>query len=121
MSGVGHADLHQGAGEVAGEERLLHHRRVPDGLDADVGPVAAGQGPDRLDRVGGARVDRVGGAELGGELELAGVHVDADDGGRPGELGPGDGGAPDPAAAEDGHRVAQPHLAGEHGRAQSRP
>ena len=84
---------------------------VPDRLDADVGAVAAGQRPDRLDRVGGAGVDGVGGAERRGQLELARVEVDGDDGGRPGELRPGDGGTPDAAAAEDGHRVAQPHLA----------
>ena len=50
--GVGHADLHDGAGEVAGEERLLEHLRVADGLDAHVGAVAVGERPDRLDRVG---------------------------------------------------------------------
>ena len=55
-----------------------------------------------------------------GQLELARVEVDADDGGRPGELRPGDGGTPDAAAAEDGDRVAEPDLAGEHGGAEAR-
>ncbi len=55
-----------------------------------------------------------------GQLELPGVEVDGDDGGRPGELRPGDGGAPDAAAAEDRHRVAQPDLPGVHGRADAR-
>ena len=64
MSGVGHADLHERAGEVAGEERLLEDLRVADRLDAHVGAVAAGGGPDRLDRVLLRGVDGVGGAEL---------------------------------------------------------
>ena len=46
----------------------------------------------------------------GGQLELPRVEVDGDDGGRPGQLRPGDGGTPDAAAAEDGHRVAEPDL-----------
>ena len=83
-------------------------------------PLPPGEGADRLDGIGGAGVDRVGGAERGGQLELSGVQVDADDGGRPGQLRPGHGGTPDTAAAEDGHRVAEPDLAGEHGRAQTR-
>jgi hypothetical protein len=36
----------------------------------------------------GAGVDRVGGAELGGQLELAGVEVDGDDGRGPGQRAP---------------------------------
>ena len=67
----------------------------------------------------GAGVDRVRGAEGRGELELPRVEVDGDDDGRPGELRPGDGGAPDTAAAEDGDRVAQPDLPGEHGGAEA--
>ena len=50
--GVRHADLHDRAGEVAGVERLLEHLRVADGLDAHVGAVAVGEGPDGLDGVG---------------------------------------------------------------------
>ena len=50
ISGFGHADLHDGAGEVAGVERLLEHLRVADRLDAHVGAVAVGERLDRLDR-----------------------------------------------------------------------
>ena len=46
-----HPDLDERPGEIPGEERLLHHLRVADRLDADVGAVAAGEGPDRLDGV----------------------------------------------------------------------
>ena len=67
-----------------------------------------------------ARVDRVRRAEVLGELELAGVEVDADDDGRPGELRPGHGGTPDAAAAEDGHAVSKSYVAGEHRRTESR-
>ena len=56
----------------------------------------------------------------GGQLELPRVLVDGDDDGRPGELRPGDGGAPDAAAAEDRHRVAGPDLPGVHGGADAR-
>ena len=118
--GRGDADLHQGPGQVARHEGLLHHRRVPHRLDADVGPVATREGADRLDRVGRAGVDGVRRAERRGGLELSRVEVDGDDGGRTGQLRPGDGGAPDSAAAEDRHRVAQPHLSGEHGRPEAR-
>ena len=113
-------DLHQRARQVAGQEGLLHDGGIPDRLDADVGPVAARERLDRLHGVAGAGVDGVRGAERGGELELPRVEVDGDDGGRPGELGPGDGGAPDTAAAEDRHRVAQADLARVHGRADAR-
>ena len=106
MSGRRHADLHERAGEVAGVERLLEHLRVADRLDAHVGAVAAGGGPHRLDRVLLRGVDGVGGAELLGPLELPGVEVDGDDRGGAGELGPGDGGVADAAAAEHGDAVA---------------
>ena len=49
---VGHADLHDGAGEVARVERLLQHLGAPDRLDAHVGTVAVGERADRLDRIG---------------------------------------------------------------------
>ena len=52
MVGVGHADLHDGAGEVARVERLLEHLGPADRLDAHVGAVAVGQRADGLDRVG---------------------------------------------------------------------
>ena len=69
--GRGDADLHQGPGQVAGQEGLLHHRRVPDRLDADVGAVATRERADRLDRVGRAGVDGVRRAERRGGLELS--------------------------------------------------
>ena len=50
--GVGHADLHDRAGEVARVERLLQHLGAADGLDAHVGAVAVGERADRLDRIG---------------------------------------------------------------------
>ena len=84
MSG-GHADQHDGAGEVAGVERLLVHLRVADGLDAHVGAVAVGDRLDVLDRIGGRRVDGVRGAEVLGPLELAVVEVDGDDRRRAGQ------------------------------------
>ena len=49
---IGHADLHDGAGEVARVERLLEHLGAPDRLDAHVGAVAVGERADRLDRIG---------------------------------------------------------------------
>ncbi len=49
--GSGHADEHDGAGEVAGLERLAVHRGVADRLDAHVGAEAAG------DRAGRTRRD----------------------------------------------------------------
>ena len=116
----GHAHLHERPRQVTGQEGLFHDLRVTDCLDADVGAVPPGQRPDGLDRVGAARVDGVRGAERGGLLEFARIEVDADDGGRPGELRPGDGGTPDAAAAEHGHGVAEPDLSGEHGRPEPR-
>ena len=74
---VGHADLHDRAGEVARVERLLEHLGPADRLDAHVGAVAVGERADRLDRVGVARVDGVRGAELLRPLELPRVEVDA--------------------------------------------
>ena len=109
-----HPDLHQGPGQVARHEGLLEDRRVPDGLDAHIGAVAARRGLDRLHRVALPGVDRVCGAERPGQLELARVEVDSDDGGRPGQLRPGDGGTPHTAATEDRHRVAHPDVPGEH-------
>ena len=119
MSGRGHAHLDDGAGEVPGVEGLLEHLRVPDRLDAHVGPVASGQLADCLHRVGARRVDGVGGAELGGPLELAGVEVDCDDGGGTGQAGPGDGRIAHAAAAEHGHAVARLDPPGEHGRTET--
>ena len=49
---VRHADQDDGAGQVAGVERLLVDGRVPDRVDDDVGAEAAGERLDRLDRVG---------------------------------------------------------------------
>ena len=60
ISGFGHADLHDGAGEVAGVERLLEHLRVADRLDAHVGAVAVGERLDGLDRVGRSTRRRCG-------------------------------------------------------------
>ena len=62
-------------------------------------------------------VDGVRRAELLGPLELAVVEVDGDDRGRAGELGAGDRGVADAAAAEHGDAVAALHLTGEHRRA----
>ena len=47
----GDADLDEGAGAVAGVERLLHDVGVADRLDGHVGAEPAGQLPDRGDRV----------------------------------------------------------------------
>ena len=55
MSGVGTPTCTRVPGQVARHEGLLHHGGVPDRLDADVGPVAAGERPDRLHRVGRRR------------------------------------------------------------------
>ncbi len=57
---VGHAHLHHGAGQVAGVEGLLEHRRVADGLDHHVGAEAAGEVADGLDRVDLPRRRRCG-------------------------------------------------------------
>ena len=51
----GHADEHDGAGEVPRLERLLVDRRVADRLDADVGAEPAGHRADELDGVGASR------------------------------------------------------------------
>ena len=119
MSGVGHADLHQGPGQVAGEEGLLHHLGMPDGLDADVGAVAAGERPDRLDRVARRGVDGVGGAERRGQLELARVEVDGDDRGRAGELrAPAMAAHPTPPQPKTATVSPEADLAGEHGGAE---
>ena len=112
-----HADLHDRAGQVAGEERLLEHRGVADGLDDDVRAQAAGGLAHALDRVARRGVDGVGGAEVRRHLELLRVQVDRDDRGRPGELGADDRGVADAAAAEHRHRVTPADLAGQHRRA----
>ena len=65
-----HADLHDGAREVAGVERLLQHLGAADGLDADVGAVAVGERAHRLDRIFLRRVDRVRRAEPERPFEL---------------------------------------------------
>ena len=52
ISGVGHADQDDGAGEVAGVEGLLVGLGAADRLDHHVGAEAAGELADRLDRVG---------------------------------------------------------------------
>ena len=104
--GRGHADLHDGAGEVAGEERLAQHLGMADRLDAHVGTDAAGARPDRRDGVVGRRVHGVRGAELLGPVELAVVEVDGDDRRRAGEARAGDRRVADAAAAEDRDAVA---------------
>jgi hypothetical protein len=115
--GRGHADLDDGAGEVASEERLLEHLRVADGFDAHVGAEPSGGGTHGLDRIGRGSVDGVGGAERPGPFELAVVEVDGDDGGGAGEHGAGDRRVADPATAEHGDAVAALHVAGVHRRA----
>ena len=47
----GHADQHDGAGQVAGVERLLPGLGAADRVDDDVGAEAVGQVLDGLDRV----------------------------------------------------------------------
>ena len=58
--GVGHADQDDGAGQVAGVERLLPGLGPADRVDHDVGAVAAGERLDRLDRVGRPCCSRCG-------------------------------------------------------------
>ena len=100
---VGHADLHERAGEVAGEERLLEHLRVADRLDADVGAVAVGERPDGLDGVVLGGVDGVGGAELLGPARASAASRSTAMTVRgAGQPGAGDGGVADAAAAEHG-------------------
>ena len=68
--GCRHADLHDGAREVARVERLLQHLGPADGFDAQVGAVAVGERADRLDRVFLRRVDGVRRAETERPFEL---------------------------------------------------
>ena len=120
MSGVGHADLHDGAGQVAGVERLLEHLGVADRLDAHVGAVAAGERADGLDRVGRRRRRRCGwrrtprpSSSLPASRSTAMIVAGAD------QRGAGDGGVADAAAAEHGDRVAAADAAGVHGGAEA--
>ena len=100
-----HTDLHDGAGEVAGVERLLQHLRAADGLHAQIGAVAVGERADGLDRVVLGRVDGVRRAEADRPLELPRVDIDADDRARAGEAGGGDRRVADATAPEDGDGV----------------
>src|SRR5581483_9627052 len=103
--GVGHADLDEGPGQVAGEEGLAVGLGPADRLDDDVGTVAVGQLLDGLDRVDLGGVHGVGGAEALGPLQLAGVDVDGDHGAGAGQGGGGDGGVAHSPAADDRHGV----------------
>ena len=86
MSGVGHPDEHDGAGEVAGVERLLVGLGPPDRLDHDVGAEAAGELADApRPRRRSRAVDGVGGAEAARPGELPVVDVDGDDRGGAGQ------------------------------------
>src|SRR5699024_1095711 len=103
---VRYADEHHRARKIAGGERLLIHRRVADGFDADVGAVAVGDRLDVLDGVGGLRVDGVRGAEVLRPRQLLVVDVDGDHLGGTGEARTCDRRVTDTAASEDGDRVA---------------
>ena len=104
--GVGHADLHDGAGQVAGVERLLvassgwptasMHTSAP------LPPVSGLDAP-RPRRPSPALTVWVAPNSLG-PLELPVVEVDGDDRGGAGQPGPGDRGVAHAAAAEHGHR-----------------
>src|SRR5690606_9414139 len=76
-----------------------------DRIDDDVGAEPAGELLDGLDGVRVPRVDRVGGPELLGPLQLPVVDVDGDDLRCSGQVGPGDRGVADAAAANHGDRV----------------
>ncbi len=62
----------------------------------------------------------MGRAELAGRGQFPVVDVDGDDLRRPGQTRPGDGGAPDAPAADDGHGVTASHVRGVDGGADSR-
>ena len=122
-----HADLHDGAREVARVERLLQHFGPADRLDAHVGAVAVGELLDPGDHVLLRRVDRVRRAELLGPLELLRVEVDGDDRARARRAARArDRGVADAAAAEhrdgvvaaDAARVLRGAEAGHHAAAE---
>ncbi len=115
--GAGHTHQDDGAGQVAGVERLLVRLRTSDGVDHHVGAEAAGQCADCLHRVDGGGVHGVGGAEVLGAFELLGVDVDGDHRGGTGERGTGDGCHAHAAAADDGDGVAALDVSGVDGRA----
>ena len=109
----GHADQHDRAGQVAGEEGLSPGLRAADRVDHDVGAEAAGERPDRLDRRRLPGVDGVRRAEVAWPTaSLRGSTSTRDDRGRARQPGPGDGSIADPAAADHRHRVAAGDAAG---------
>ena len=116
---VGHADLHEGAGEVAREERLLEHLGPADRLDAHVGAVAVGERADRLDRVGRRASSRCAWRRTPRPLELRGSRSTAMIGVRAREARAGDRGVADAAAAEHRDAVAAADVAGVHRRAEA--
>ena len=86
MSGVGYADQHDRAGQVAGVERLLPGLGAADRVDDDVGAEAAGELLDRLDRRRCSLLFTVCVApSFARPLELPVVEVDGDDRRRPGQ------------------------------------
>ena len=52
ISGSGHANEYDGASKIARLEALLVDLGMTDRLDAYIGTVAVGHGPNELDRVG---------------------------------------------------------------------
>ncbi len=114
-----YADKDDGAGQVTGEERLLVGLRTPDRVDHDIGTEATRQLADRLDGVLVAGVDGVGRSEALGPVELTGVDVDRDDGGRADEGRARDRGVADAATADHGDGVAPPDATGVHSRSET--
>ena len=122
ICGLGTPDLHHGAGEVAGEERLAQHLRVADGLDHDVGAVAVGGRLHRLHRIGALEASTVWVAPKRlAHSSLRASRSTATIVRRPGQAGTGDGGVAHAAAPEDGDGVAALHVAGVAWRRRGRP
>ena len=111
----GHADAADGAAGAYDAERLLVGGHVPDGLEHDVGAVAAGELADSVDALLAALGDHVGGAELAAEVGAGLVAAHQDDLLGAQALGREHGEQPDGAVADDGDRGAGPHAAVDRG------
>ena len=112
---------------AAGGDDLLHRRFQADAVEGEVhaghglagnGDLArlAGEGVDRFHGVRLRGVHAVGCAEALGELQLGVVQIHGDDRIRAAHSCPDDRRKPHAANAEDGDRIASPHVRGvEHG------
>ena len=103
----GYADAADGAAGAHDAEGLLVGGHVPDGLEHDVGAVAAGELADRGDALLAAGGDDVGGAELAAEVGAGLVAAHQDDllGAEP--LGREHGEQADGAVADHGDRACR--------------